>query len=257
MIMEIVETKTQSVVLITGATSGIGLALARLFARDKHDVFLVARDEEQLKAVQKDLSQTYGVTVYYACGDLADRHFVATLPALVHEKQLVVSCLVNNAGSGVQGAFAETDWEKEITSFELIAYAPTYLSKVFLSDLIQNQGKILNVISTSAYAPGNGMAVYSAGKAYLLSFSESLSLELASQGVTVTALVPGPTRTGFQSANGLGELPTWRFPSAEAVASFGYRALQKNKTVAIHGLRNRIIYLILKYTPRFIVRMCA
>ncbi len=251
------DVQVQSVVLITGATSGIGLALAKLFAHDKHDVFLVARDEEKLRAVQTEISQAYGVTAYYACGDMTDRHFIAMLPALVHEKQLVVSCLVNNAGSGIQGAFSETDWEKEVTSFELIAYAPTYLSKVFLPDLIQNQGKILNVISTAAYAPGNNMAVYSAGKAYLLSLSESLSLELASRGVSVTALVPGPTRTGFQSANGLGELPSWRFPSAEAVALFGYRALQKNKTVAIHGLRNRLNYLVLKYTPRFIVRMCA
>lgn len=249
------DTHHKRVTLITGATSGIGLALARLFAKDNHHLFLVARDEKKLSELQNAFEREFGIAVGIAVGDLTDAVFRASFPSAVHTQGLVVECLVNNAGSGVKGEFRDTDWEKEENSFLLNALVPTHLSKIFLADLIETKGSILNVASTAAFLPGPHMAVYYASKAYLLSLSESLRMELEASSVRVTALLPGPTITGFQAANGMPVLSGTRYPQAKEVAEFGYRAWQKNKAIAIYGLRNKLVYILAKLLPRSVTRI--
>lgn len=244
-------------VFITGATSGIGLSLARLFAQDKHNLFLVARDREKLVAVQNTLEKEFHISVGVAVGDLTDEVFRLSLPVLVSGQGYTVQCLVNNAGNGVEGPFHETSWEKEQNSLFLNALAPTHLSKIFLADLIKTKGSILNIASTASFMPGPFMSVYFATKAFIFSFSESLRLELQSYGVGVTVLLPGPTVSGFQKANNMEELSLGRYPSAETVALYGYKALQKNKAVAIHGFKNKLCYCAIKFVPRFVTRFFA
>lgn len=245
---------SKSVTVITGATSGIGLALARLFAANGQALFLVARYGKRLAQLQQEWEATYGIAVRYAAGDLTKADFRESLPTLVRAAGYSVRCLVNNAGSGTYGSFAETKWAAEESSIILNALVPTHLSKLFLSDLRAHQGSILNIVSIAGFLPGPRMAVYYASKAYLLSLSESLRAELEAVGVRVTAVLPGPTATGFQTANSLSELPVGRYPSADDVAYFAFRSWQRNRAIAIYGFRNRIVYLGAKLLPRYITR---
>ena len=243
-----------SLALITGASSGIGRELARLFARDRHHLFLVARDENGLLSLKSELEEQSGVIVTCCVGDLTDEDFLLSLPARVQETGVPLIYLVNNAGSGTKGDFRSTDWRKEQKSIRLNALVPTLLTKLFLSDLMANQGKVLFVCSTASFLPGPGMAVYYATKAYLLSLAESLRCELSSCGVSVTALLPGPTATGFQEANGLPPLSSGRYPSAAVVAALGYRALAQGQALALCGWKNRLTYFFAKFAPRSLTR---
>lgn len=243
-----------SLAVITGASSGIGRELARLFARDGHSLFLIARDNDNLFALKDELEQAHGIVVYCLAGDLTDEHFVATIPDHVAATALPLGFLVNNAGSGVKGSFLKTDWQREHHSLMLNSLAPTLLTKLLTPTLVKHQGSILFFASMASVLPGPGMAVYYATKAYLLSLAESLSCELAPLGVSVTTLLPGPTVSGFQSANGMNELSPARFPGAASVAHFGYQALMRRQAIAIPGWKNRIIYFLSTWVPRGMVR---
>jgi len=243
-----------SLVLITGASSGIGRELARLFARDRYQLLLVARDREALTTLAEELKQNWDIPVTCCAGDLTDTSFLNSLPSQVRAVGVPLTHLLNNAGSGIQGKFTETDWGREQESIRLNTLAPTLLTKLLLPDLIQHQGKILFVSSTASFLPGPGMAVYYATKAYLLSLSESLRSEVASLGVSVTALLPGPTATGFQVANGLPALSSTRYPSAKTVAQTGYRALTRGQALALCGWKNHLLYTFAKFAPRSLTR---
>lgn len=243
-----------SLVLITGASSGIGRELARLFAHDRYQLFLVARDGEALTTLAEELKQDWDIPVTCCAGDLTDTSFLNSLPSQVRAVGVPLTHLINNAGSGIQGNFTETNWELEQESLQLNTVAPTLLTKFLLPDLIQHQGKILFVCSTASFLPGPGMAVYYATKAYLLSLSESLRAEVASFGVSVTALLPGPTATGFQRANGLPPLSSSRFPSAQSVAQTGYQALARGQALALCGWMSQLLYLFAKFAPRSLTR---
>ncbi len=240
------------VALITGPTSGIGLHLAELLAQDGYDLVLVARNAEVLSQLAHDWAHQYDIRIRPIAIDLSRAGAVETVVTTVREHGLHLNVLVNNAGVGVYGLFAETILEHERNLLHLNVLALTELTKSFLPDLRESKGHILNVASTAAFEPGPYMAVYYASKAYVLSFSEALAEELAPEGIHVTALCPGLTRSGFQHAANMERSGLLRLPEMDAreVAAAGYRAMRKGKRVAIPGIFNRLLVTSVRFTPR-------
>jgi len=240
-------------VLITGASSGIGLDLAHLFAADGHDVVLVARSEDKLRELAKELETKHGIQAHVIAADLAK----PDAPRQIFERAPAVDVLVNNAGFGVSGALAETDLRAELDMIQVNIAALTHLTKLFLGPMLQRGlGRILNVASTAAFQPGPFMAVYYASKAYVLSFSEAIAEELRGSGVSVTVLCPGPTATGFQKAANMSTealLRVMRPVSSMDVARAGYRALMRGRRVVIPGVKNKIGVQSLRVSPRAVV----
>ncbi len=240
--------------LVTGASSGIGLELTKLLARDRHDLALVGRDRARLDALAGDLSQRFGVTALILVHDLADPAAPAAIVRELSQKSVTVDVLVNCAGFGSAGFFAETPISTELEIIQVNVTAPTHLTALLLPGMLDRRcGGILNVASTAAFQPGPLMAVYYATKAYLLSFSEALANETRGTGVTVTTLCPGPTRTEFQRRAGLKEVLLFRGPlvsSAEEVARAGYEGWKRGKRLVIPGIANRILIQAERLTPR-------
>jgi uncharacterized protein len=239
--------------LITGASSGIGLDLARLFAEDGHDIVLVARSEDKLRELAKELEARHGIKATVIVADLAK----PDAPQQIFVVAPAVDILVNNAGFGTSGKFAETDLRAELDMIQVNIAALTHLTKLFLGPMLERKrGRILNVASTAAFQPGPLMAVYYATKAYVLSFSEAIAEELSGSGVTVTALCPGPTATGFQQAANMGTealLKVMRPVSSMEVARAGYRGMMRGKRVVIPGLKNKLGVQSLRVSPRAVV----
>jgi short-subunit dehydrogenase len=198
------------VVLITGASSGIGLEFAKLFAKDNYDLVLVARDSTKLAEAAKLLEKS-GSSVTYISKDLSDPCAPLEIYEQLRKEKIVIDCLVNNAGFATYGYFNDLDVEEELKELQVNIVATTYLTKLFLKDMVEkNSGRILHISSTGAFLPGPLMAVYFASKSYVLSFSEALSAELEGTNVTVTALCPGPTKTNFIRRASLGESPLFQ-----------------------------------------------
>ncbi|MGZ5283617.1 MAG: SDR family NAD(P)-dependent oxidoreductase, partial [Bacteroidia bacterium] len=190
--------------------------------------------------------------------DLSEPDAAIGIYNFVKTQGIQINYLVNNAGFGLYGKFHETDWKTEAQMIQLNITALTQLTKLFLPDMIYaGKGRILNVASVAAFVPGPYMAVYYATKAYVLSFSEAIAAELKDTNITVTALCPGPTETGFEAAANLEESKLFRgkkLPNATEVAKYGYRAMQKGKTVAIHGWDNKLLMFSVRFAPRSLVR---
>lgn len=243
--------------LLTGASSGIGKELAEIMAKNGHSLILVARRTEALKSIQSELSKKYGTTIHVIGKDLSMPDSPKELYEELHQKNLKPVILVNNAGFGLFGEFAETDWSKERMMIDLNVTSLVHLTKLFLQDLKPSQpGKIMNVASTAAFQPGPLMAVYYATKSFVLSFSEAISEELHHTGITVTALCPGPTESEFQKVadmEGSKLFNTRNVPDSAAVAAFGYNAMMKGKRVAIHGKMNALMATATRFTPRWLV----
>jgi uncharacterized protein len=239
--------------LITGASSGIGLELARILAHHGHDVVLVARQEGKLRALAAELTG-HGVRAEAVAADLAVPGAAAALVARVRSLGIDVDVLVNNAGFGHYGRFAETSLDTELSMIQLNIVALTELTKRLLPEMIaRRSGRIMNVASTAAFFPGPLMAVYYATKAYVLSFSEAIANELEDSGVTVTALCPGPTASGFQAAASLEEsklVAGRKLPTARDVAQEGYDALMSGKPLVVTGLSNKLTVLAPRFMPR-------
>jgi short-subunit dehydrogenase len=247
--------------LITGASSGIGLDLARLFARDGHDLVLVARSEAKLLQLADELHSSHGITAHVIAVDLAQRDAPRRLLDAVRAKDLQIDVLVNNAGFGRAGAFIENDLQTELEMIQVNVTALTHLTKLFLPGMVERRrGRVLNVASTAAFQPGPLMAVYYATKAYVLSFSEAIAEEMTGTGVTVTALCPGPTATGFAE---IADMTTSRlFQLAKPmnsmdVANIGYRAMQRGRRIVIPGLMNKTMAQSVRFSPRFMVTKIA
>ena len=242
--------------LITGASSGIGLELARLFARDGRGLVLVARRREKLQELARELTGRHGVSVRVIAKDLAAASAPAEIAAELASDQIPVETLVNNAGFGIQGPFLGTDLGQELEMIRVNVTALTELTRRFLPQMKQRgAGRILNVASTAAFQPGPLMAVYYATKAYVLSFSEALSCELAGTGITVTALCPGATQTEFHARPGMGRTKLFqrRVMSAEAAARAGYLGALAGRRVVIPGLKNRLMAWAVPISPRGLV----
>lgn len=244
--------------LITGATSGIGLALAKVFAQNKYNLILVARKQEDLNKTKADLETEYHIQVATIAKDLGDKNAPQEIFDFCQAQNLRVDILVNNAGFGTYGKFAETDLNKQLSLLDLNMRALTQLTGLFLPRMISNKsGKILNTASTAAFQPGPLMAVYYASKAYVLSFTEALHNELKDSGIFVTALCPGATKTNFQNLekgfNDTRLLKSGNVMSADAVAQIGFDALMQNKAFVIPGFTNKLIAFLTRLGPRGLV----
>ena len=245
-------------VLITGATNGIGLELAKIFAKKKYHMVLVARNEKKLKKMKQYFERKYEIEVLVLAKDLTKEKAVDEVYQAVVKDGKTIDILVNNAGFGDYGYFQAEDWEKLNRMIALNVTALMHMTKLFMNGMIEKgQGKILNVASTAAFQPGPQMAVYFATKACVLSFSEAIAEELEGTGVTVTALCPGPTNTGFEKAAACEDSKLFysKPPAkAEKVAKYAYRSLMKGKVVAVHGFGNWIATEIVRLAPRRMVR---
>jgi short-subunit dehydrogenase len=237
--------------LITGASSGIGAELARLCAADGYSVILVARRADRLAEMAESLAREFGVRARGVAVDLADAGACQTLRDQTAGD--LVEILINNAGFGLRGRYTETDWEAEARMVQVNMTALAHLTKLFAKDMSgRGAGRILNVGSTAAFVPGPFMAVYYASKAFVVSLSLSIADELRGTGVSVTVLCPGPTRTEFETAAGLGDSNLFKGPimSAAAVAREGYAAMMAGKPEVIAGARNRWMILLTRLAPR-------
>jgi short-subunit dehydrogenase len=238
--------------LVTGASSGIGDRLARRFSAGGFDLILVARREDRLRALAEELSRAQGIRAHAFPADLADPEAPSSLVDWIGEQGLEVDALVNNAGFGIHGPFAETDEAQERALIQVNVAAMVLLTKRLLPGMLaRRQGWVLNVASTAAFVPGPYMATYYASKAFVLSFSEALAEEVAASGVTVTALCPGPTETGFADTAHLSGSRLFRSGAmdADAVASAGYEGLMADRRVVIPGLKNRLLVLAGRFVP--------
>ncbi len=241
--------------LITGASGGIGYELAQVFAANNHDLILVARSTEKLQQIRDELAQNRDLQVNVISCDLSQSASPLLLFEQVQQQGLTVDVLVNNAGFGDYGPFADCDWDKQSALLQLNMVTLTHLTRLFLPLMLQRgNGKILNVASTAAFQPGPFMATYYASKSYVMSFTEALAHEVKGTGVSATVLCPGPTRgTNFQTRAELGDVEffkKFKLPAAAEVAQFGYAALEQNQVVAVHGLLNRLLVFSNRLMPR-------
>jgi uncharacterized protein len=238
--------------LITGASGGIGYELAKLFAKDHHNLVLVARNGPKLAQVADELQGQFGVTVKTVATDLAEPNAAQSLFAQLQNAG--VDILINNAGYGQFGEFGDVSLEESLGQIQLNITALTALTKLFLGPMLERRsGRIMNVASTAGFQPGPLMAVYYATKAYVISFSEALANELADKGVTVTCLCPGATETGFASRAGNDKTRLFknlRPMDAKTVARAGYHGLMKGKTLVIPGFRNWLVAESVRVSPR-------
>ncbi|MCM3005053.1 SDR family NAD(P)-dependent oxidoreductase [Priestia koreensis] len=240
-------------VLITGASGGIGKALATHFAKDGHSLVLVARSAEKLTEVKQNLEARYEAQVILFVKDLSNPDHIQQLHDELQEQGIIIDYLVNNAGFGLFGEFIETDTEKELNMIDLNIRSLTHLSKLLLPGMVERRsGGILNVASSAAFQPGPLMAVYYATKAYVLSLSEALENEVRGMGVIVMALCPGPTDTGFSNRADLGKSKLFQsgVMDVETVAEIGYKQFKAGKTIVIPGFKNRLMANSVKFLPR-------
>jgi len=243
--------------LITGASGGIGLELTKLFAKDGYNLVLVARSQDKLTQIKAELEKRRGISVRAIPKDLANPNAPDEIYSELEEAGVQIDVLVNNAGYALFGPLAEEDKQKIIDMLQVNIMALTNLTRLFLPGMVERkQGRVLNLGSTAAFVPGPLMAVYYASKAYVLSFSEAIAEEVKGTGVTVTALCPGATESGFQQRAGMedSKLVSGRqLHTAASVARAGYDAMMKGKTVEVPGLSNKMVPLFARLSPRRLV----
>lgn len=244
---------TGKTALITGASVGIGRDLAEIFAANGHHLVITARNRAQLSELAARLHQQHGVNVEVIDKDLALPGTPQELFDQTQARGIAIDYLVNNAGFGTHGKFAESDVAAQLGMLHVNVVALTHLCRLFLPPMLaRRSGKILNVASTAAFQAGPLMAVYYASKAYVVSFSEALAAENHRKGVTVTALCPGPTTTEFQKRAGItnSRLFESNTMSSMDVARIGYEGMMAGRRMVIPGLSNRILALGAKLAPR-------
>ena len=240
--------------LITGASNGIGLELAKIHASKGGDLVLVARNKLKLDKLKTELEKQFKVSVLTISKDLSLPNAAKEVYDETNKQNIQVDYLINNAGFGDFGMFAETDWNKELQMINLNITTLTLFIKLYLQDMVKRKsGKIMNVASNAAFQSGPTMAVYCATKAYVLSFSEAVSNEVKDKGITLTSLCPGATETGFQAAAAMEESELFKgkkLSTAKEVAEYGYDSMIKGRTVAIHGMMNYIMSNSIRFIHR-------
>ena len=243
--------------VVTGASGGIGLELARNLAAEGHPLVLVARGREKLETLAAEVKRDHGVDALVIATDLSEPEAADRIVTRLREANITPQVLVNNAGFGLYGLHAEADLAEEQAMLNLNVTTLTRLTKLLLPGMLAaRSGRILNVASTAAFQPGPYMAVYYATKAYVLSYSEALAQELAGTGVSVTALCPGPTASGFQDKAAMHDsalVKDRRLPSAKDVADYAVKAMNRGQRVAIHGAMNWLLAQSIRATPRRVV----
>ena len=245
--------------LITGASNGIGLELAKIHASKGDNLVLVARNKGKLDELKTELEAKFSVNVHTIGKDLSAPQSAKEVYEETSRQSIQIDYLINNAGFGDFGMFVDSDWNKDEQMINLNITTLSYFTKLYLQDMVKRgNGKIMNVASTAAFQSGPTMAVYYATKAYVLHFSEALDNEVRDKGVTVTALCPGATESGFQAAAAMEEsalVKGKKLPTSKAVAEYGYAAMMRGKTIAIHGLMNTILAISVRFMPRKLVVM--
>jgi len=241
--------------LITGASAGIGAALAHEFAKAGHALVLTARRERELETLASDVAAAGYARSIVISADLSTADGVAKLAATMAERRLEPAYLVNNAGFGLMGDAAELNRERQLAIIDVNTRALTDLTLRFLDSVKRQRGGILSVASVAGFMPGPGMAVYHATKAYVLSFTEALHAELAADGVRVCALCPGPVETEFFGNAGVPEnyFPASFARTAERVAREGYEGFMAGHRVVVPGKPNRLVTLVPRLLPRGLI----
>ncbi|MGH7023885.1 MAG: SDR family NAD(P)-dependent oxidoreductase [Caulobacteraceae bacterium] len=241
--------------LVTGASAGIGAAFARIYAGHGYDVALTARREDRLRALADEIRLTHGVEAMVLPADLADPAAPAALIGEITANGRSVDALVNNAGYGLVGPYADSRWEEQAAFLQVMVTAVCELTHRVLPSMIdQRFGRVVNVASMAGLAPGApGSGLYSAAKALVLRFSQSLHIELAASGVHVSALCPGFTWSEFHDVNhsreAMGQLPAWMWMGADEVAASGYEAAEANRPVCVPGAPNKAIAALAHLLP--------
>ena len=245
--------------LITGASFGIGYELAKIFANEKYDLVLVARNRERLNEIESELKRYNNIRIKTMVKDLANPSSPQEIFDELKYDQIEVDVLINNAGFGLLGSFTELSLKEQLDMIQVNITSLVHLTGLILPTMINlGKGKIMNVASTAAFQPGPNMAVYYATKSFVLSFSKALYRELKDKNITVTALCPGPTKTEFQKRARMENINLERsklmpYMSAEKVAIAGYKGLMKGKKVVIPGLLNKIGTKLVKIFPESLV----
>jgi short-subunit dehydrogenase len=230
--------------LITGGTSGIGYELAKLFAKDGYNLIIVARDEEELRNTETDLTNAYGINVMSVSKDLFEPQAAFELYEEVASAGVQPYVLVNDAGQGLYGKFVDTDIKRELSIIQLNISSLVVLTKLFLKDMVQRgDGKILNLSSVAGKIPGPYQSVYHGTKAFVQSFTEAIRSEVKDSGVVITALLPGATDTDFFNKAEMQNskiVQDGKLADPAIVAKDGYEALMKNDDMVISGFKNKM-----------------
>lgn len=244
-------------VLITGASSGIGLELAKEFAQHGHPVVLLARNTQRLEQIAQEIRTHFKVRTDVVGADLRQLDAPSQIVEELNQRNVTVDILVNNAGFGLLGPFGQLDLQKQIDMIQVNISALAHLTRLFLPGMInRDKGGVLNVASTAAFQAGPNMAMYYATKAFVLSFTEALHEEVSRTNLHVSCLCPGPTHTGFGAAANMENAKLFKFgaQSPEEVAKFGYAAYQGNQAIAIPGFKNKFLAIAARLSPRFMSR---
>jgi short-subunit dehydrogenase len=246
--------------LITGASTGLGADFARILAAMKYDLILVARNEERLKELGQSLKTTHGISYQTIKADLGKPGAADAMYQTIRSHGLSIDILINNAGCGQWGPFAESDFQGLNAMITLNMTALTEITRLCLPDMLaRNSGRILNVASTAAFQPGPWMAAYYASKSYVLSLGEALSVELRGTGVSISTLCPGPTKTEFfeRAQMGRSRLKNMFFADSHACARRGITGMMQGQTIIIDGWMNWFLAQSGRLMPRFAVRIVA
>lgn len=247
----------RSFVLITGATTGIGYELAKIYADDGYNLILVARNIERLEQVKNELNLIYNVNIHILSVDLSMDNSCEEILSYINKKNLTVDVLINNAGVGSFGYFKDLDINKEINQININVKSLTELTRLFLPIMINNEmGSILNVASTAAFCAGPKMATYYASKAFVLNFTEAIYEEIKGSNVRISCLCPGTVKTGFLDKAGIKkkEIAKNNMMTAKEVAKIAYRDFNRGKLIIIPGFKNKLIVAINKIIPRSLSR---
>jgi len=240
------------VAVITGASAGIGMALARVFARNGHDLALIARREDRLHALADEIAATGARRPIVIAADLLKPDVASLIREALAAHRAEPQFVVNNAGFGLVGSVSKLDRDEQLQMIDLNVRALTEMSLAFVDSLARHRGGLLNIGSMAGFLPGPGMAVYYATKAYVLSLTEALHSELEPRRIRVAVLCPGPVPTEFGARAGLkrGMTPSVLTQSAEAVAEIGYRGLMDNRRVIVPSVANKLIAILIHIIPR-------
>lgn len=243
-------------VLITGASSGIGMELAKLFAYDGYNLVLIARRRMQLEKLAFELTNKYSVKITIITKDLSQPESPDEIFKELKDKSIQIDILVNCAGTQIYGEFQKKDIEKELQLIQINIVSLTQLTKLAMEGMLKRgSGKILNIGSTGSFAPAPLNAIYCATKAYVLNFSEGIAKDLEGTGISVTTLCPGATRTEFAEKAKMQNTRMFNLSvmSAEKVAQIGYKALFRGKRVKVAGMLNKLIVFSTRLIPRGLV----
>ncbi len=247
-------------VLITGASGGIGEAFAQIFAKNNYNLVLVARNEEKLNRIARELQTQYKVKVSILVEDLSKSDAASKIYNAIKEREIIIDILINNAGFGNFGNFVDEDLKTVTEMLHLNITTLTEMTFLFVKDMkARDSGKILNIASTAAFQPLPKFAVYAATKSYVLHFTEALHYELKNTNIAVSVLCPGPTATGFAKRANADKLNFFKNSmDSKIVAQIGYKGLMKNKMTIISGLKNKLMSLSRTIPSRnFLVNMAG